>query len=71
MAPNITSNFWFVHNIYLYRNGGIIKTKWNEEFIKMEHFKMKGFFNKGVSEAIDQWGKEGAAQEVLRRFYKS
>jgi hypothetical protein len=37
----------------------------------MEHFKMKGFFNKGVSEAIDQWGKEGAAQEVLRRFYKS
>ncbi len=32
---------------YLYRNGGIIKTAWNEEFIKMRFLIQAGFLIKG------------------------
>ncbi len=48
-------------------NGGIIKTKWNEEFIKNGIiFNKRGLFNKGVSEAEQMEGR--VAQEVLRWF---
>ncbi len=36
----------------------------------MGHFNTRGLFNKGESEAIDEWKKEGAAQEVLKCFMK-
>ncbi len=37
-------------------NGGVIKNKWNEEFIKNGGIcKKRGLFNKGLSDALDEW----------------
>ncbi len=51
-------------DIYI-EKGGIIKTKWNEEFIKYGSiFNMWGIFHKEMSEAKQIEGR--VAQEVLR-----
>ncbi len=51
-------------------NGGVIKTKWNGEFIKNVGIFSKGeLFNRRVSEASDEWivsrGGSVGAETVL------